>query len=85
MEVEGDNSYTVNGAAVHNCLCFTMSVMMDSAEVTAQLRAVMQDTEGDLLIPITTPADGNSLIRELLGPVLYALILAELANTGESQ
>lgn len=41
MTVAGDNSYTVNGHAVHNCLCFYEEVLMPPKEFAAQVRGWM--------------------------------------------
>lgn len=38
MEVEGDNSYTVNGAAVHNCLCFPEAAVMPIDDFRKRVR-----------------------------------------------
>lgn len=38
MEVEDDHSYTVNGAAVHNCLCRYEDALMDKALFKQQIQ-----------------------------------------------
>jgi len=38
MTVEGDNSYTVGGHVVHNCLCRWEEVMMPPGDFTKQVR-----------------------------------------------
>jgi hypothetical protein len=71
MSVEGDNSYTVNGAAVHNCMCRVEPVPLDSPEqITQNIRALMQ------FDPTIQPAPNSAtdnFIDALLGPGLAAL------------
>lgn len=38
MTVEGDNSYTVGGHVVHNCLCRWEEVLMPLSDFTKQMR-----------------------------------------------
>lgn len=80
MTVAEDNSYTVNGAVVHNCLCRTQPYVDSSAasEITAQLRAAMQDAQADLLEAFPTPADYEGFLLQLLGAYLGSMILQML-------
>lgn len=74
LSVEDDNSYTVNGTAVHNCLCRGQAVVTDTPEtVTARLRAIMQDAQVELYETLT-PAQGEAFIAQLLGVYLSYLI-----------
>jgi len=68
MHVEVDNSYTVNGMAVHNCLCNIQSVVTATpAQVTEELRGFMQEGEE----PPLTPAADDTLLWLLLGAAFY--------------
>lgn len=67
-----------------HCMCRMQPVVTATpAEVTAQMRAVMQDARRDLLEPYLTPVQQNAFIRGLLGDALFALLAgmvgAELA------
>ncbi len=42
LEVEEDESYVVNGIAVHNCLCYKAAVLMPMDEFTAKLKGWMR-------------------------------------------
>jgi len=67
MEVEEDNSYTVNGAIVHNCLCVLIqNVTSKPAEVIADLRSMMRDNQPAPL----TPLHHRNLLTALLGSYL---------------
>lgn len=48
MTVEGDNSYTVNGAVVHNCMCYKQAVTMPAGAFRDQVRGWMRG-ENDFL------------------------------------
>jgi hypothetical protein len=48
MTVEDDNSYTVGGHVVHNCLCSWREVLMSRTEFTKQAAAWGRG-EGDFL------------------------------------
>ena len=49
MEVADDNSYTVNGAVVHNCLCFwTYELVEDPHEVVAALQEEVRSARREL-------------------------------------
>jgi hypothetical protein len=50
MEVADDNSYTVNGAVVHNCLCYWTYELVDNPrEVVAALQEEARSSRRDLL------------------------------------
>lgn len=75
MEVETDNSYTVNGAVVHNCMCHVRPVVADDADtITAQLRAAMEDARAEYLEPYLTPVQIDTLLEQLLGRALMDLL-----------
>ena len=48
MTVAGDNSYTVDGHVVHNCLCYFTEVLMPPSDFTRQAAAWGRG-EGDFL------------------------------------
>ena len=48
MTVEGDNSYTVGGHVVHNCLCRWEEVLMPRSEFTKRTEAWARG-DGDFL------------------------------------
>lgn len=48
MEVEDDHSYTVNGAAVHNCMCYYENVVMGSSQFAQQVKGWLKG-ENDFL------------------------------------
>lgn len=45
LSVADDNSYTVNGVVVHNCLCYMISVTQSVNDFTSQLRGWMRGEE----------------------------------------
>lgn len=48
MEVEDDHSYTVNGAAVHNCMCYYENVVMGSSQFAQQVKGWLKGENGFL-------------------------------------
>lgn len=73
MEVEADHSYTVNGAAVHNCMCALLPLVDKTPEhVSRELQALMLDARTDLL-PYLNPAQIDDFTRYLIGDVLDQL------------
>lgn len=72
MHVAHDNSYTVNGAAVHNCMCHARAnVSQTPGQVTDALRAMMQEVD---LTPALTPVQADVFIEQLLGQTLMNLL-----------
>lgn len=68
MHVDGDNSYTVNGACVHNCLCYCLwETVESSADVIAELHAQVEQQTARLLAPAGRHA---RLLVEMIGPLL---------------
>lgn len=75
LHVARDDSYTVNGAVVHNCMCRVQPVVADDpATVTAMLRAVMVDAQAQYLEPYITPAQADTFIMQILGLALMNLL-----------
>ncbi len=74
MAVEDDNSYTVNGAAVHNCMCYYEDVLMPADEFTRNVRewlggqnSFLDDYESWLGIqPVTEPLTAALSLVEVL-------------------
>ena len=42
MTVEGDNSYTVNGVVVHNCMCYKQALVMRADDFRNEVRGWMR-------------------------------------------
>lgn len=83
MQVEEDESYTVGGAVVHNCMCSAFSVVTATPdEVVDGLRDMMRDADEVGLTPIQTPVDGDAFTRMLLDAAVFALLLDALAELG---
>ncbi len=62
-----------------HCMCHVRPVLSDNPrEVTRRLRAVIEDERSEgleqVLQPVTTPAQAENLIGQLLGPVLLAML-----------
>lgn len=57
IEVEGDNSYVLNGAVVHNCQAFSI----------AGLRASMDDARGQLTLSFVDLANAIDAVRHVRG------------------
>jgi hypothetical protein len=77
MHVENDNSYALNGAFVHNCICVNSPALGDVAAITTALREQMaQGNTPSGLIPINIQA----FLIGLLGTELALQIYAELQN-----
>lgn len=73
MEVEDDNSYTVNGAAVHNCLCYWTYVMVeDGRRVLVQLHEDIQRARAEFVDKVG-PLAANQFLQMLLGQGLQVL------------
>lgn len=70
MEVEGDHSYTVGGAVVHNCLCTLVPQVGDIRAITDELRAALERGED---APFT-PAAGDDFLIYILGLALFRLV-----------
>lgn len=80
MEVADDHSYTVNGAAVHNCLCSQLPVPMGStADLVASLRADIQAARGNL---IDAASGGNAARAEALRGTLNPAFLTQAMMSG---
>lgn len=64
--------YSMYGARIPpahpHCLCFELTFMADTDEVTLRIRAVMLDEHVDSFDFVTTPASANDFILDLLGP-----------------
>lgn len=75
MHVEGDNSYTVNGFAVHNCICNLRSFVAEAASVAEQVQAFMANHP---TAPYVTPARLREFIVSLLGVELVNQVASEL-------
>lgn len=76
MTVHEDESYTVNGTVVHNCMCrFQANVSSDVKGISERLRAMMQDAQAELLDPVLTPVQTEAFIQSLLGDYLISLII----------
>lgn len=80
MHVEGDNSYTVNGACVHNCLCHLRWTVADNMDtVIANLRAELAAAERTMRATAT--------LTGLVGPILrdkfVDLLLGDALAAGE--
>lgn len=77
MSVKEDNSYTLNGIAVHNCLCNVQPALITSREdVVNQLRAQWRGDESALQAtpaPLT-PAAPRMFMLEMLGSLLMAYV-----------
>lgn len=74
MEVEADHSYTVNGAAVHNCLCALIPLAEQVPDkVSRELQALMVDAQSNLR-PYLNPAQIDDFTRYLIGDVLNGLM-----------
>jgi hypothetical protein len=69
MTVEGDNSYTVNGAVVHNCMCYKQAVVMRAEDFRNQVRGWLNGENGFL------DDYANWLGQSPIGPL--PLVLAE--------
>ncbi len=55
-----------------HCMCHVRPVLTDNPQaVTQRLRAVIEDERSENLVPVTTPAQADNLIEQLLGQVLW--------------
>lgn len=74
MSVDGDNSYTVNGACVHNCLCHLRWVLApDSDAIIDEMRAQMgQGPDYGALVALVGPLLVDRFVRLLLDDVQEA-------------
>lgn len=80
MHVEGDNSYTVNGACVHNCLCHLRWT------VTGDMDTVIEDLRAELAAAERTMR-ATATLTGLVGPILrdkfVDLLLGDALAAGE--
>lgn len=75
MSVEEDESYVVGDIVVHNCMCHTRPVLVDSpSTVTNRLRAVMDDARANTFPPAVTPAAIDDFTSMLLHRALGTLV-----------
>lgn len=73
MSVDGDNSYTVNGACVHNCLCRLRWVLApDSDAIIEEMRAQLHGADTAALVALVGPLLVDRFVRLLLDDVQEA-------------
>jgi hypothetical protein len=76
LHVDDDNSYTVNGHVVHNCLCANLPAVTERADdVIAALRA---DLEAAKPAPLT-PVAASRFMQTLVGDYLTSRVSRDLA------
>jgi len=76
MHVETDNTYTVNGHVVHNCLCNNRPAVTERVDdVIAALRADLQAAQPAPMTPVIP----SQFMRTLVGDYLTSLVTRDLA------
>src|SRR5690606_79860 len=84
------DSYPIESAPIPvfhpQCMCHTRSVTTDKpADITARLRAVLEEGRLDLHNPAITPAQRNSFIEMLIGLELIGLLAGLLREEDQPQ